>query len=398
MRGRKPTRAVHLDAAWMNVRWVLHATRNKALPNICIDCSPLLVRSAGVKTYLYHWLKALRAASPETIRTFLAPNNLSELLHEGGMQLHRRQILSLVSLNILPQLFTDMAVPRCDVFHVSNLLRRIPAAPRISATIHDLTPWILPECHTPATVAAEKAFAARILARAASVMADSENTRLDAIRILGIQPDKIRVVYLGVPDQYFCVSPQAVASAKDACQLLRPYFLSIGTIEPRKNVDTLLAAWNSLPASFRDEYELVIVGMPGWQSDATMQRIRDAEGGGGVRYLGYVAEPNLPGLTAGATALVYPSLYEGFGLPVAQAMAAGCPVITSNVSSLPEVAGDAALMIDPLSVSELAAAICRMGDSLELRERLRAAGIVQAGRFTWDKAAAASLRYFSEMA
>jgi glycosyltransferase involved in cell wall biosynthesis len=363
---------------------------------VCIDCSPLLVRSAGVKTYLYHLLRALRAASPETIRTFLAPNNLSELLHEGGIQMHRRQILSLVSLNILPQLFTDMAVPRCDVFHVSNLLRRIPAGPRISATIHDLTPWVLPECHTPATVAAEKAFAARILARAASVMADSENTRLDAIRILGIRPEKIRVIYLGVPDQYFCVSPQSVASAADACQLRRPYFLSIGTIEPRKNVDTLLAAWNSLSASFRDEYELVIAGMPGWQSDATMQRIRDAEGSG-VRYLGYVAEPNLPGLTAGATALVYPSLYEGFGLPVAQAMASGCPVITSNVSSLPEVAGEAALMIDPLSVSELAAAILRMGNSSELRQRLRAAGIAQAAQFTWDKAAAASLRYFSEM-
>ena len=195
-------------------------------------------------------------------------------------------------------------------------------------------------------------------------MADSENTRLDAIRILGIPPEKIRVIYLGVPDRYFGVSSQEVASAADACQLRRPYFLSIGTIEPRKNVDTLLAAWSSLPTSFRDEYELVIVGMPGWRSDATMQRIRDAEaGGGGVRYLGYVAEPNLPGLTAGATALVYPSLYEGFGLPVAQAMAAGCPVVTSNVSSLPEVAGDAALMIDPLSVSDLAAAIFRMGDS-----------------------------------
>jgi glycosyltransferase involved in cell wall biosynthesis len=373
--------------------------RDKSLPNICIDCSPLLVRSAGVKTYLYHWLKALRAASPETIRTFLAPNNLSELLHEGGIQMHRRQILSLVSLNILPQLFTDMAAPRCDVFHVSNLLRRIPTGPRISATIHDLTPWILPECHTPATVAAEKAFAARILARAASVMADSENTRIDAIRILGIAPDKIRVIYLGVPDWYFGVSLQDVASAADACQLRRPYFLSIGTIEPRKNVDTLLAAWSSLPTSFRDEYELVIVGMPGWQSDATMQRIRDTEaGGGGVRYLGYVAEPNLPGLTAGATALVYPSLYEGFGLPVAQAMAAGCPVVTSRVSSLPEVAGDAALMIDPLSVSDLATAIFRMGDSSELRERLRTAGIVQAARFTWDKAAGASLRYFSAIA
>jgi alpha-1,3-rhamnosyl/mannosyltransferase len=182
----------------------------------------------------------------------------------------------------------------------------------------------------------------------------------------------------------------------EASRLRGRYFLFVGTIEPRKNVDMLLTAWGSLPASFRAEYDLVIAGMPGWHSETTMNRIREA--GGGVRYLGYTSEALLPGLTAGATALVYPSLYEGFGIPVAQAMAAGSPVITSNVSSLPEITNGAAILVDPLSVSELTSAIRRVGESEDLRATLREAGRKQAARFTWDAAASASLQYFSEIA
>src|SRR5579862_6429862 len=119
-------------------------------PTVCIDCSPLLVRSAGVKTYYYHWLEALQALDPDHIRTFLAPAALDELQHEGGVLMHPRQILALLSLNRLPGFLTGMLAPRCDIFHISNLLHQFPAKSRLSATLHDLTPWILPDCHTPA--------------------------------------------------------------------------------------------------------------------------------------------------------------------------------------------------------------------------------------------------------
>jgi alpha-1,3-rhamnosyl/mannosyltransferase len=248
-------------------------------------------------------------------------------------------------------------------------------------------------------VEGEKAFASRVLSRADGVIADSENTRRDAVRILRLSPNRIRVIHLGIPSQYFSVPQQAVATATGRFGLRRPYFLGVGTIEPRKNLDTLLAAWGQLRAEVRDRYDLVIVGMPGWQSGATMARLHEAaKGNSGIRYLGYVAERFLPGLTAGATALVYPSLYEGFGLPAAQAMAAGCPVITSNVSSLPEVTGGAALLIDPLSSSELSAAITKVGESPELAARLRERGLERASRFTWEAAAVASLQYFSDIA
>ena len=160
---------------------------------------------------------------------------------------------------------------------------------------------------------------------------------------------------------------ESINRVAKAFSLHKPYFLFVGSIEPRKNVDTLLSAWESLPVSFRDEHELVVAGLPGWRSDTTTKRLMQANSEKqGIRYLGYVPEPDLPALTAGAAAFVYPSLYEGFGIPVAQAMAAGCPVITSNVSSLPEITGGAAILIDPRSVAELSAAILRVGESSDL--------------------------------
>lgn len=366
---------------------------------VCIDCSPLLVRSAGVKTYLYHWLNSMRALRPEAIRTFLAPSRNGHLHHEHGHERHPLQIAALLSLNRLPGFVCGLATPRCEIFHCSNLLRKAPSGPRITATLHDLTAWILPDLHTAGNVAADAAFAEHVLKRAAGLIAVSEHTKNDAVRILRLDPARIRVIHPGVPESYFSVSAESITSAADKHNLRVPYFLFVGTIEPRKNVDNLLRAWNSLPRSFRMENELVIVGMQGWNAESTMRRLIQAGAdSAGVKYLGYVPESSLPGIIAGAQALVYPSLYEGFGIPVAQAMAAGCPVITSNVSSLPEVTSGAALLIDPMSVSELSAAMRAMIDSPGVRARLRADGLRIAERYRWNVAAGKSLAWFGEIA
>ena len=367
-------------------------------PAICIDCSPLLVRSAGVKTYIYHWLNALRRQNPSAIRTFLEPKT-RDLIHEGGIRLHPLQIATLLALNRLPRFFSTLLAPPSLIFHASNLLRNIPKTPKLTATIHDMTAWSLPACHTPANIAADNAYAERVLKRADGLIAVSENTKRDAVQVLGLSPDKIRVIHLGIPPAYRSVPTDAIARVTRRLALHKPYFLSVGTIEPRKNLDTLLTAWQALPPDFRENYHLIVAGPPGWSSGATTKRLLQANTENrGIRYIGYVPEPDLPALTAGAAAFVYPSLYEGFGIPVAQAMAAGAPVITSNLSSLPEITGGAAVLIDPRSVTDLTAAIRRVGDSPGLRERLKTQGIDQAKQFTWEKAAAESLRYFSELA
>jgi glycosyltransferase involved in cell wall biosynthesis len=178
--------------------------------------------------------------------------------------------------------------------------------------------------------------------------------------------------------------------------LTKPYVLFVGTIEPRKNIDTLLDAWQQLHASTRETHELVFVGPSGWAGNATVQRLRS--GIQGVRVLGYVPEADLPSLTAAATVFAYPSLYEGFGFPIAQAMAAGVPVVTSNVSSMPEVVGDAGLTVDPNSAGELARVLDQVLTSMSLQEILGNRGRELARRFTWKNSARQSAEFFTRVA
>jgi glycosyltransferase involved in cell wall biosynthesis len=232
--------------------------------------------------------------------------------------------------------------------------------------------------------------------RADGLIAISENTRQDAIRILGLAPERVEAIYPGIADSFFRANSQLAAAMRARHGLERPYLLFLGTIEPRKNVSTLLDAYAALNGSLREEYELVLAGPPGWGDDALLRRLRN--GSPGVRYLGYVPETDLAGLTAGATAFVYPSLYEGFGFPVAQAMACGVPVITSNESSLKEIAGDAAVLVDPRSASELRGAIERLLGSAALRQSLGAEGRRRAASYTWRECALRTLRFFERVA
>ncbi|MDQ2949992.1 MAG: glycosyltransferase family 4 protein, partial [Acidobacteriota bacterium] len=198
---------------------------------------------------------------------------------------------------------------------------------------------------------------------------------------------RIEVIYSGVPEAYFRSSARPATNPPG-----KPYILFVGAIEPRKNIDALLDAWHLLKPSLREEFDLVVAGATGWQSERTVRRLE--AGIPDVRYLRYVPEQELPGLTAGATAFVYPSLYEGFGFPVAQAMACRVPVITSNNSCLPEIAGPGGLFIDPRSPVEIATAMERLLTSPELREKLGAAGAVCAQRYRWEHCAQKSLEFF----
>jgi alpha-1,3-rhamnosyl/mannosyltransferase len=358
---------------------------------IAIDATPLLLRSAGVKNHLYHWLTALRRCSgPHRIAAFPWVGATGPLDHErsvlGAWPTFWRLGL-LYALNAPANPGLDILASRADLFHATNQLRRPIRRARLTATIHDLTALTRPDLHTAANVQADSGFADRVLKRAAGLIAVSEHTRQDAIRLLGIPPEKIETIHPGIDERFF----HAVAEPPE-----RPYVLYLGTIEPRKNVDRLLDAWAALKPSLREEFELVIAGPAGWRAGPTLARL--ASRPPGVRYLGYVPETSLPGLTAGATAFAYPSQYEGFGFPVAQAMAAGVPVLTSNLSSLPEVVGDAALLVDANSEREIAAALSRLLESAELRARLSAAGREQARRFRWDRCARASIAFFERVA
>ncbi len=365
---------------------------------ILIDATPLLLRSAGVKNYLYHWIASLRRqARGERIRLFPFLGELGPLDHDrsvlsGSETWPRLAFLYLV--NRAPAALTGWIAAGADVFHVTNQIRRPPRRARLTATIHDLTCWLLPELHTAANVRADRAFADRVLRRAARLIAVSECTKSDAVRILGLDPDRIEVIYPGVAETFFTCGDAEVRRVRERYRLRRSYVLSVGTLEPRKNLARLLEAWSGL--ALKEEVDLVVAGPRGWAAAPALERLQTA--GRSVHYLGYVPERDLPGLTAGAAVFVYPSLYEGFGFPVAQALACGVPAVVSNAASLPEVAGDAALLVDPRSPGEIREAIERLLLSPGLAQSLAARARDRARRFRWDVSAEQSLAFFRRAA
>jgi glycosyltransferase involved in cell wall biosynthesis len=361
---------------------------------VVIDAVPLLVRSAGVKNYLFYWIYHLRRqAGAAVVGTFPPLEDLGALSHETSVAGRWRTFGGLASLalaNYTPLPVLDWMSAGADLFHAGTLIHRPPRRRLLTATVYDMTCWLMPELHPSANLRAERSFSELVRA-AAGLIAISECTKNDAVRVLGLAPEKITVIYPGIADSFFDPDPAAAADVRARYGFKRPFVLFVGTIEPRKNVDALLEAFAALPPSLREQYELVIAGPSGWARPETKARLAT------VRYLGYVPEADLPALTAAAAVFAYPSLYEGFGFPAAQAMAAGAPVLTSNVSSLPEVTGDAAVLVDPRSVSELRSGLMRLLDSASLRADLASRARARAERFRWPECAARSLDFFREV-
>jgi len=381
--------------------------KNRAM-RICLDCTPLLGPSAGVKTYLWYLNRHLRSLpGAQQVLSFPLPLNGRSFLNQGSQLNHEGSVFgphATTAYSVLARSFSLERSPLpsllgtwVDVFHASNLARHPPSNTCLTATMFDATCWRMPEMHTSATVRNEMVFAERILQHARGVIAISESTRRDAVEYLGLDPDRVVTIYPGVADAYFeSIEPETLSGLRRKYRLPERYILFVGTIEPRKNVDRLLDAYLQLPAPLRDEVPLLLAGMEGWASELTIARLRSLSPQ--VRYLGYVPELELHALTAGAEVLAYPSLYEGFGLPVAQAMAAGVPVITSPCGALAEVTGGAALLVDPLSPGEIAAALARILTSASLRQELTRRGRNRAQRFRWQVSAPRVLNFFEEVA
>ena len=351
---------------------------------VTIDATAALIRSAGVKSYIYHLVRQLRRLEQgEEIRAYPFLDDFGALDHQGspiGKLGTLARIALVLFANSRGNPAIDWILRGTDVFHASNQVRRGPRGAKLTATLHDLTCWIMPEVHTPSNILADNRFANNILRKADGLIAVSENTRQDAVRLLGLAPERIETIHSGVSEEYFDAVPTCRA---------KPYVLCIGTIEPRKHIAALLDAWRALSPDFRREFDLVIAGPVGWSSEAILERIKSE-----ATWLGYVPEGDLPGLTAGATLLAYPSLYEGFGFPVAQAMAARVPVLTSNNSCLPEVTADGALLVDPRSPSEIAAGITRLLTSESERARLALRGRQRAEQYRWEECATRTLTFF----
>lgn len=260
-------------------------------------------------------------------------------------------------------------------------------------TIHDLSVFAWAHCHPTARVVRMRRVIERSVRSAHRIITDSEFNRQELLTQFKLLPEQVVAIPLAC-DSRFSVAAATWPLARGLDS--KSYALFVGTVEPRKNLDTLLSAWELLPESFRQQVPLVIAGGPGWRSEQIHARLRVAEQAGWVRYLGFVPDQELPALYAHARLFCFPSWYEGFGLPVLEAMASGVPVVCSSASCLSEVGGDAVRYAAPDDSAAWAAEVLAvLGDPAEA-ERLLQAGLRRAQQFSWANTAKQTLQVYRE--
>jgi glycosyltransferase involved in cell wall biosynthesis len=358
---------------------------------IGVDYTAAVRQGAGIGRYTRELVGALLAlASPHDYVLFAAAAGLdSQPDLELGPRAHLRTVP--LSDEWLARLWhrarlpipVELAIGRVDLFYSPDFVLppTLPGA-RTILTVHDLSFLRYPDHFVPKLVRYLSRVVPRSVVRADRVLADSEATRADLIRLMDVAPEKVTVLYSGV-DPRFRPQPEPGERERLVAQYgigTRPYVLSVGTIQPRKNYLRLIRAFSQLS----DDVELLIGGGRGWLYEGVLAEAARHER---VRMLGFVADADLPALYRGATLFAFPSLYEGFGLPVLEAMACGVPVVCSNVSSLPEVAGEAALLIDPHDEAALTEAMRRGLTDEALRAEMVTQGLERAATFTWERAA-----------
>lgn len=270
--------------------------------------------------------------------------------------------------------------------------------PKMVVTIHDLVFMKFPE-HRGALSDFYLKRTKIAIEKSQQIIADSLSTKKDLIDLLGVSSNKIKVVSLGVDHLFKKINNQKeiVLRTQKYIDLGQKYILAVGNLEPRKNLSVIVKAFSLLPLKLQQQYKIVFVGGKGWNNSRLQQTIHDHNLSSKVIFTGFVKDEDLPYIYNRASVFIYPSLYEGFGLPPLEAMACGTPVICSNTSSLPEVVGRAGLLINPQDETEIAQAMKKILNSPLLAQKLSAKGQKQAEKFSWAKTARETLAVFHKI-
>ena len=265
-----------------------------------------------------------------------------------------------------------------SIGHAGNLSRAV-------VTVHDVSCLVNPAWFRRAHALYYRVMISRSARGAAMVIADSEATASDLEQRLGLARDHIRVIPLGVDESFRPATPEAVERVRARYELPQHFLLFVGTLEPRKNLPRVVEAFGQIAAAL--PHGLVLAGRPGWKCGPLRRAVAASPHAERIQMPGFVVREDLPALMTAADGFVWPSLYEGFGLPPLEAMACGTPVLTSNVASLPEVVGDAALMTDPEKTDDIADKMRALATDRSLRQSLREKGLRRAREFTWQRSA-----------
>ena len=377
---------------------------------IAIDYTPAVHQRAGIGRYTRGLVDALTRLDAENRYTLLVlgragahftPTTLPPNFKLRYIPLSDRWATMLWYRFNLP-LPVDLFTGRADLFHGPSFTLPPSFTPSL-LTVHDLSFLRYPRGAHPALLAWLTKAVPRSLRRARHILADSESSRDDLIELMDIPSKQITVIGAGVEERFRPVTDEsALARVRAHYQLPNHFILCVGTLEPRKNLTGLIAAFNQLASAASHspvaDLHLVIAGGKGWLYDDIFAAAEASPAQERIHFAGFVDDGDLPTLYSLASLFAFPSHYEGFGIPVLEAMACGTPVVCADNSSLPEVAGEAAILVEATDTDALAEAMHRLLVDVLLRETLIERGLAQAKKFTWERAAQRLLKVYSDVA
>jgi len=386
---------------------------------IAFDYSAILTERTGVGQYTVKLLEALLKTDRENSYVPYVLYSLTNyLLHPGlrkKVQPPHGADLEFVSVPAPFQMLRYLKVPGfrgmikeymlggidADIIHSNTFCvpRMRDKKKRVVATVYDASVITNPECHKKLNILHCTNGIREAVEHADAIIAISEHTKRDIMKHFGAPGDLITVTHLAAgPDYCEVMDPAVIRQVKNKYNLPESYILFVGSLEPRKNIKGLLLAYSILPASTRKAFPLVIAGAKGWLNSDIPPLLSSLGIKESVKFTGYIDSADISALYSGASLFVYPSLYEGFGLPILEAMSCGVPVVTSNTSSMPEVAGDAAILVDPLNHEELAFGIETVLGKESLRAEMKKKGLARASSFSWERCAKETVEVYRKVA
>lgn len=367
---------------------------------IGVDLSAIQSTKSGVDWYTHHIIKEMIGLVGPDEHLYLFSNR------ETGFEADAKasEKVTLVRSRVRyqepwRQLFLPLLLKkhRIDVCFFTNFVISVLSSCPMVLTIHDFSFKLFPRTHSLRNVIWARSLVPISVRRCRRIIAVSNHTKLDLLRLMNVDRDKVSVVYEGAAAQFVPEPEPGDADVLAHYDIRQPYVLYVGTLEPRKNLGTLVMSFDMMAESI-ENVQLVLAGRRGWMAQDIFDEIKIRDLLPRVRITGYVPDEHLAALYRQAAAFVYPSLYEGFGLPPLEAMTSGTPVIVSQSSSLPEVIGDAGLYVNPLDAAGLAAAMEKVLSDSGLAAALVEKGLQQAGRFSWRQAAEETMAILRETA
>lgn len=386
---------------------------------IAIDCSLVPGARGGIGQYSYNLAHALaRVDTENTYSEYILFPAINHILHPeykkvdlpdtGNFRVVFRtipvhfQLMRYLWLPGMPGSLREYMLGGlgADLYHSHTYCvpRFRDKKKRLVVTVYDVSVLTHPECHTRTN----RDFCLRgikdAVRHADGIIAISEHTKADLIDYFNAPPELITVTHLAASSAYREIKdPAALQAAAKKYALPENYILFVGSLEPRKNVRTLLKAYSLLPERLKKEFSLVVAGGKGWLNSDIPASAKELKISERVKFAGYIEDPDIAAVYSGAAVFAYPSLYEGFGLPILEAMSCGTPVVTSDTSSMPEVAGGAAALVSPHSAEGIAAALSRVLERAEVRREMKEKGLKRAALFSWDKCARETLAVYRKV-